>query len=335
MSSRDPGQRGLMLDEVLVSAWYRSAWWLWLLRPVEAVFRTLAALRRRLYRHSLLPVYRPPVPVVVVGNITAGGTGKTPVVIALVESLQQRGIKVGVVSRGYGAAGTRSAFWVDTDSDAGRCGDEPLLIRRRTGCPCVVAPRRVQAVRALLARSTVDIIISDDGLQHYALARDLEIAILDQLRGTGNGFCLPAGPLREPVKRLREVDYVLHRGSADPVSGVRYTPDCLVNLECGEVRPATPTALAREVVAVAGIGQPGQFMDTLVALGFEPARHCFPDHHTYTASDFAGLGREPIIMTEKDAVKCVGLAGSNAWYLKITASVPAAVTNAVVALARP
>lgn len=335
MSSRDPGQRGLMLHEVLVNAWYRSAWWLWLLRPLEAVFRTLAALRRLLYRHGLLPVYRPPVPVVVVGNITAGGTGKTPVVIALVESLQQRGIKVGVVSRGYGAAGARSAFWVDTDSDASRCGDEPLLIRQRTGCPCVVAPRRVEAVRALLARSAVDIIISDDGLQHYALARDLEIAILDEQRGTGNGFCLPAGPLREPVKRLRDVDYALYRGSADLLNGVRYTPECLVNLACGEIRPATPAALAREVVAVAGIGQPRQFMDTLVALGFEPARHCFPDHHAYTAADFAGLAHEPIIMTEKDAVKCVGLAGSNAWYLKITASVPAAVTNAVVALARP
>jgi tetraacyldisaccharide 4'-kinase len=335
MSARDAGQRGPTLHGVLVNAWYRGAWWLWLLRPVEAVFRSLAALRRKLYRHGLLPVYRPPVPVVVVGNITVGGTGKTPVVVALVESLQQRGIRVGVVSRGYGAVGERSAFWVEADSHAGRCGDEALLIRRRTGCPCVVASRRAQAVRALLARSTVDIIISDDGLQHYALARDLEIAILDEQRGTGNGFCLPAGPLREPVQRLREVDYVLVRGSADPLGGVRYTPQCLVNLACGEIRPATPAALAREVVAVAGIGQPGQFMDTLVALGFEPAKHCFPDHHTYTAEDFAGLAHEPIIMTEKDAVKCLGLAGSNAWYLKITASVPAAVTDAVVALARP
>ncbi|MDH4040570.1 MAG: tetraacyldisaccharide 4'-kinase [Gammaproteobacteria bacterium] len=320
--------------DVLENAWYRGAAWLWLLRPLEAVFRTFAAARRGLYHSRLLPVFRPPVPVVVVGNITVGGTGKTPVVIALVESLQQRGIKVGVVSRGYGARAPGSPLWVHAHSDAGRCGDEPLLIQRRTGCPCVVASRRAQAVHTLLARCAVDIIISDDGLQHYALARDLEIAVFDAQRGTGNGFCLPAGPLREPVKRLREVGHVLYRGSADPRNGVRYAIDSLVNLETGEARPAAPAALGREVVAVAGIGQPLQFMETLVALGFEPEQHCFADHHRYTAADFAGLGDRPIIMTEKDAVKCAGLAGDNAWYLKINAVLPDAVTSAVVALAR-
>jgi len=320
--------------EFLEKAWYSGARWLWLLRPVEAVFRILAAARRKLYHHHLLPVYRPPVPVIVVGNITAGGTGKTPVVIALVECLQQCGLRPGVVSRGYGARISGSAFRVEADSHADQCGDEPLLIRRRTGCPCVVAPRRAQAVQALLAGGDVDIVISDDGLQHYALARDLEIALIDAQRGTGNGFCLPAGPLREPLCRLEQVDFVLYRGSMEPRSGVRYALDCLVNLESGEVRPATPAALASEVVAVAGIGQPDQFMDTLVALGFAPARHCFADHHSYTAADFAGLMHQPIIMTEKDAVKCAGLAGSNAWYLKISAQLPAAVTAAVVALAR-
>ena len=195
--------------EALVRAWYDGAWWLWLLRPPEALFRLLAASRRHLYRSGLLPVYRAPVPVVVVGNITVGGTGKTPVVIALVESLQRRDIRVGVVSRGHGGRPTGSPCWVDAGSDAGQCGDEPLLIHRRTGCPCVVAPRRADAVRSLLARAAVDIVISDDGLQHYALARDLEIAVVDDQRGIGNGFCLPAGPLREPVQRLKTVDYVL------------------------------------------------------------------------------------------------------------------------------
>jgi len=322
------------LAQALVQAWYSNARWLWLLRPLEALFRSLASVRRTLYRHRLLSVYRAPVPVVVVGNISVGGTGKTPVVIALVESLQQRGLRPGVVSRGYGAGHSRAPLWVQADSHAGQCGDEPLLIYRRTGCPCVVASRRTLAVQALLAGAEVDIIVSDDGLQHYALARDLEIALVDAQRGTGNGFCLPAGPLREPRQRLDEVDFALYRGSMEPRRGVHYAVDCLVNIDSGERRPATPAALATQVVAVAGIAQPDQFTDTLVALGFEPARRYFADHHSYTAADFTGLAQQPIIMTEKDAVKCAGLAGANAWYLKINARLPAAVTDAVVALAR-
>lgn len=322
------------LAQALVNAWYGGACWLWLLRPLEALFRSLAAVRRGLYRHQLLGVYRAPVPVVVVGNICVGGTGKTPVVIALVESLQQLGLRPGVVSRGYGAGRSRVPLRVRADSPAARCGDEPLLIHRRTGCPCVVARRRTRAVQALLAGDDVDIVISDDGLQHYALARDLEIALVDARRGIGNGFCLPAGPLREPRQRLDAADFVLYRGSVEPRRGVRYAVDCLVNIDSGEQRAATPAALATEVVAVAGIAQPDQFVDTLVALGFEPARHFFADHHRYTAADFTELAQQPIIMTEKDAVKCAGLAGANAWYLKITARLPAAVTDAVVALAR-
>jgi len=322
------------LAQALVKAWYGSARWLWLLRPLEALFRSVAALRRGLYRHQLLGVYRASVPVVVVGNISVGGTGKTPVVIALVESLQQLGLRPGVVSRGYGAGRSHGPLRVRADSPAAQCGDEPLLIHRRTGCPCVVARRRTQAVQALLAGAEVDIVISDDGLQHYALARDLEIALVDAQRGTGNGFCLPAGPLREPRQRLDAVDFVLYRGSVEPRRGMHYAVDCLVNIDSGEQRPATPAALATEVVAVAGIAQPDQFLDTLVALGFEPARRFFADHHHYSAADFAGLAQQPIIMTEKDAVKCAGLAGKNAWYLKITARLPAAVTAAVVALAR-
>jgi tetraacyldisaccharide 4'-kinase len=271
----------------------------------------------------------------VVGNITVGGTGKTPVVIALVDYLQERGIRVGVVSRGYGGASTAAALWVDGSSDPALCGDEALLIHRRTGCPCVVAASRADAARCLLARADVDIIVSDDGLQHYGLARDMEIALLDQRRRTGNGFCLPAGPLREPRARLDKADYVLFRGSTDPVSGVVYTARALVNPASGERRGVTPTALGREVFAVAGIGQPDQFFEALLGYGFAIQRLRFPDHHRYRAADFARLAGKPIIMTEKDAVKCSGLAGDNAWYLEISAQLPEAVTTAVAALAQP
>lgn len=322
------------LREALVLAWHRGAWWLWLLRPLELLFRLATTIRRKLYRHGLLAVYRAPVPLVIVGNITVGGTGKTPVVIALVEALQQRGIRVGVVSRGYGALALNQPHRVTERSTARQCGDEILLIHRRTGCPCVVAPDRPAAVRALLADNAVDMLVSDDGLQHYALGRDLEIALLDAQRGTGNGFCLPAGPLREPVSRLRSVDFVLYRGSDDPLNGVLYRVVSLVNITSGKRLAATTDSLGRQIHAVAGIGQPGQFFASLQGLGFEAEQHVFADHHAYTPEDFADLADRPIIMTGKDAVKCAAIAGANAWYLEIDARLPEVVIQTVAALAR-
>lgn len=320
--------------DTLVAAWYRGAWWLWLLRPMECLFRLLAALRRDLYRCGMLSAYRSPVPVVVVGNITVGGTGKTPVVVALVEALQARGIIVGVVSRGYGAANHAGSYRVNEHSTAQDCGDEALLIHRRTGCPCVVGPSRAQAVRTLLAASPVQLILSDDGLQHYALARDMEIAVLDAARGTGNGFCLPAGPLREPLSRLWRVDRVLYRGSQDPDAGVWYRAIALVNVATGEQRAPAPARPDESVHAVAGIGQPEQFFATLERLGFQVRPRAFDDHHDYSAADFSALAGKSIIMTEKDAVKCRNLAGDNAWYLKIEAQLPLTLVEAVVALAQ-
>ncbi len=322
----------------LVSAWYRGAWWLWLLRPLEWLFRLLASFRRGLYRRDFLRVYRAPVPVVVVGNITVGGTGKTPIVIALVEALQAAGLKPGVVSRGYGASGDNFPYLVSSHSAAKDCGDEPLLIFRRTGCPCVVSPNRVEAVRALLVAAEVDIVVSDDGLQHYALGRDMEIAVLDAEARLGNGFCLPAGPLREPPSRLSTVDALLYRGSKHPDNGVQYITLGLVNLVTGEQRPLAMDsfpAAASGVYAVAGIGRPQQFFDTLEAAAIRFETRVFDDHHAYVAGDFAQLGDRPIIMTEKDAVKCGLLAGENAWYLQIAAVLPASVTEAVIELARP
>ena len=322
------------LQGAVVAAWYRGSPWLWLLRPLELLFRAVVAVRRQCYRWGLLRSYRPDKPVVVVGNITVGGTGKTPIVIALVDALQARGIRAGVVSRGYGATAGKFPHCVTASSTTADCGDEPLLIYQRTQCPCVVAPSRTAAVRALLAGFQVDVVLSDDGLQHYALARDMEIAVLDAHAGIGNGFCLPAGPLREPVSRLRSVDAVLYRGSDDQANGVCYEQDCFVNLVTGERRPVSVSAIGETVHAVAGIGQPAQFFAALHHLGFSLDQHTFADHYVYRPADFDQWHDKPLIMTEKDAVKCTHLVHGNAWYLKISARLPIALPDAVVALVR-
>ena len=322
------------LEQGVVAAWYRGAPWLWLLRPLEVVFRLIAAGRRALYRSGLLASYRPPRPVVVVGNITVGGTGKTPVVIALVEALQARGLRPGVVSRGYGARAGSLPHRVGPASSAGQCGDEPLLIYRRTGAPCVVSPNRAAAVRELLANGDVDIVLSDDGLQHYGLQRDMEIVVVDARRGLGNGFCLPAGPLREPLWRLDDVDFILQRGGSDPATAVVYRSDGLVNLVTEERRPLQAADGFDRVYAVAGIGQPQQFVASLEDAGFAVEARVFPDHHRYTPADFENLGDRPIIMTEKDAVKCREIVGEGAWYLRISAQLPESLPNSAAALAR-
>ncbi len=321
-------------ESALVSAWYRGAWWLWLLRPLELVFRVVVVLRQALYRWGILDQFIPDKPVVVVGNITVGGTGKTPVVIALVEHLQSLGIHPGVVSRGYGAQSGSFPHSVGPESTADDCGDEALLIYQRTACACVVAPSRPAAVRQLVKDFRVDIILSDDGLQHFALGRNLEVAVLDHRRGIGNGFCLPAGPLREPVSRLETVDQILYRGSEDRSNGVQYVPTAMVSLDTGEERTVSAESLQEHVHAVAGIGQPRQFYESLEDCGFTIEEHTFSDHHHFCAQDLVGLVGKPIIMTEKDAVKCRAISAGNIWYLKIDAILPQPILQAVERLAR-
>ncbi len=318
----------------LARAWYRRDPWLWLLRPVEAIYRLVMLLRRLLYRWGILAIYQPSRPVVVVGNITTGGTGKTPVVIALVEALGALGVQTGVVSRGYGALSTALPHVVDGSSSPADCGDEPLLIYRRTGVPCVVSPSRVAATRTLLARFPVDLVISDDGLQHLALGRSLEIALLDGELLTGNGFCLPAGPLREPRRRLDSVDFTLVRGRRQGADRVNYLPDCLYNLYDGRKVAATSSELGSDVYALAGIAWPEHFVAMLRELGFDPRLRRFDDHHRYRPTDLHGLDDKPLIMTEKDAVKCSPFAGPNAWCLRIRANIPGAVVDAAAALAQ-
>lgn len=321
-------------ESALVIAWYQGAWWLYLLRPLEFLFRSVVALRKGLYRVGIAKQFTPGKPVVVVGNITVGGTGKTPIVLALIEYLQSQGMRPGLVSRGYGASRSVFPHTVSKHSQAEDCGDEALLIYQRTGCPCVVSPRRVDAARRLLTDFDVDVILSDDGLQHYALGRHMEIAVLDEKRRIGNGFCLPAGPLREPAGRLKTVDHILYRGSEKLDQGVQYVAIALVHLVTGRKIAVAPDALQAEVYAVSGIGQPEQFHQTLNVSGFQTDVRTFADHHAYDRCDFVGLDDKPIIMTEKDAVKCRGLVGDNAWYLKIEARVPSALLGAVLALAK-
>jgi len=318
----------------LERAWYRGAWWLPLLYPLEWAYRAVAGLRRAPYRLGLLQAWRAPVPVVVVGNLVVGGSGKTPVVIALAQALADAGLRVGIVARGYGGRAGPTARLVPMAGEAAAYGDEAVLLRERTGCPVAVAVSRPAAVRALLAAHPVDIVLSDDGLQHHALARDFEVIMVDANRGPGNGHCLPAGPLREPARRLRRADCVLYRGGADPATAVRYRSDCLVNLRTGAQRPVSAVGLAPEVHAVAGIARPEDFLATLVAAGFRVRARLFADHHPYVPADLAALRGLPVIMTEKDAVKCRRFAGEDAWFLRISALLPTALPRRILALVR-
>ncbi len=329
----------MSVADAIDRAWYGSSRWIKLLTPLESLFRAVTALRRGLYRVRILSSYKATVPVVVVGNITVGGTGKTPVVMALVEALKEAGLRPGVVSRGYGAQKGQFPRIVDASSTATEVGDEPLLIHQRTAVPCVVDPKRARAVRTLTEAFEVDVVISDDGLQHYALRRDFEIALLDARRRIGNGRCLPVGPLREPAERMLDVDWVVYRGGVRERDGAVYEPIALVDVASDTSTLFVPTTGLRQVNAVAGIGQPAQFFHSLREAGFEVTEHVFPDHHSYTRAELDALADAPIIMTEKDAVKCRPLLteadDGKVWYLMIEALLPDALVNDVIRLVQP
>jgi len=297
--------------------------WHVLLLPLSGLFLIVSTLRRLAYRLGLLRAHRLPVPVLVVGNITAGGAGKTPLVLWLVDALRQAGHRPGVISRGHGGRQKGPAA-VTALSDPGEVGDEPVLIARRAGCPVWIGRRRALAGQALLAaHPEVDVLLTDDGLQHYALARDLEIAVVDGERRFGNGWPLPAGPLRELPARLNRVDAVVVNGGGTdwllagaPAFSMHLHPSRLRKLtEPGRVDD--PALLAgRKLHAVAGIGHPERFFATLRGLGAEVVPHAFPDHHPYRPAD---LPEGPLVMTEKDAVKCAAFAPEAAWVLEVDA----------------
>ncbi|MFN2309823.1 MAG: tetraacyldisaccharide 4'-kinase [Gammaproteobacteria bacterium] len=292
--------------------WYGGSPWRLPLLPLAGLYCAVIGARRLLYRRGVLRTQRLPVPVIVVGNLSVGGTGKTPLIVWLAAFLRAQGYHPGLIARGYRG---RARHWpqpVDADSDPRTVGDEPVLLARLTGCPMAVAPDRVAAGRAVLEQADCDVILSDDGLQHYALGRDIEIAVIDGVRRFGNRHCLPAGPLREPMQRLAEVDLVVSNGLAgEGESAMQVRVEAAVNLITGERRPLEGFRGAR-VWAIAGIGRPERFFEALRGQGLEIEARAFPDHHAYRRADLA-FAEGPLLMTEKDAVKCRGLARAQDW----------------------
>ena len=304
--------------------WARRGAVAWLLWPASLVFGAVVFFRRLFFRLHLFKSHKAGIPVIVVGNLTVGGSGKTPLVLWLAEFLKEHKWKPGIVSRGYGGS-TQVPLEVSIASDPAEVGDEPLLLVRRSGCPVWVAPDRVVACRALRAEHPeCDVIVTDDGLQHYALRRDIEICVVDG-RGLGNGFLLPAGPLREPPSRLSSFDAVVTheclevKGYKMQLQGenlVRFT-------DARDVRAAKSFA-GQKVHAVAGIGDPKRFFLQLARFGLKVVPHPFPDHHPFRAEDLEFGDGDPVVMTEKDAVKCKRFAKANHWVFAVSATLDSA-----------
>lgn len=312
----------MAFSDRLLAAWYQGHPALSLLAPLEALYKRVAHRRRQAFIAGEPAPWEAPVPVVVVGNITVGGTGKTPMILWLIDHCRQAGLHVGVISRGYGARPPSFPWLVSGSDTASVAGDEPLLIVQRSGVPLAIDPDRPKAAQALLAAHDLDLILCDDGLQHYRLARALELVLIDATRGLGNRRCLPAGPLREPPERLHEVDAVLYNGQpADSAEGFGMTvrPTGLVNLLSGERVSLGHFPPGQAVHAVAGIGNPRRFFSTLEGLNWRPTEHAFADHATYSAASLAFAPALPVIMTEKDAVKCRAFAQAHWWYLVVDA----------------
>ena len=326
-----------------MSAWLEAEWQrlgggALVFLPLTLLFAAMVAVRRRLYRWRILPSWRAPVPVVVIGNVTVGGSGKTPLAIEVVDLLQRRGWTPGVVARGYGRVPPREAdplgvvrVYPDIATPE-HFGDEPVMIARRSRVPVYISPDRPAAARALLAaHPEVDVLVSDDGLQHYALARDVEIAVVDGERRFGNGLMLPSGPLREPVKRLASVDaVVVNGGHSDTVLGPRQFTMLLGRERFAalatneELAPQEFARMAqgRSVVAVAGIGNPDRFFEHLARLGVTARNRAFPDHHAFQPAELKLAGAELVVMTEKDAVKCAAFADARMWLMRVDAMLP-------------
>jgi len=299
--------------------WYKGAAGAIPLLPISWLFRLLVTVRRWLYQRGWLTVHRFTAPLIVVGNITVGGTGKTPFVIWLINCLRRAGYKPGMVSRGYGGGATEWPQQVTSDSDPALVGDEAVLLANRCQCPMAVAPDRSAAVTALLDNNDCDVVIADDGLQHYAMGRDIEVVIIDGQRRFGNGQMLPAGPLREPVTRLNSVDLCIVNGETVAADEYRMTltQSYLYNLQAPSTRQAVSYFKGQAVHAVAGIGNPERFFDLLRNADVEVVAHPFSDHHAYSADDLAFSDDLPIVMTEKDAVKCMRFARPNHWAVAI------------------
>jgi len=301
--------------------WYEPHPLRMLLLPLVPLFYLLSSLRRWLYKTGLFKTEQFPVPLIVVGNITVGGTGKTPLVIWLAQHLGSLGYKPGIVCRGYAGKALSWPQQVTADSEPALVGDEPVLLAIRTGCPLWAGPDRPAAVNALLKESECDLIISDDGLQHYAMDRDLEILVIDGQRGFGNGCLLPAGPLRETVSRLRTVDLVISNGAwrkGTPKMDM-VQPRLLPLQHSGQESEPLSKFAGQRVHALAGIGHPERFFKLLEGHELKLTRHVFPDHHNYLPADLRFQPSLPILMTDKDGVKCKPLLHDDSWVVRIEA----------------
>ena len=327
----------------LQKQWHSYTWWHLFLLPVSWLFFSLVFIRKLLYRVGWFKSTRLSVPVIVVGNINVGGTGKTPLVIWLVEQLQQAGFKPGVISRGYGGKATQSPMPVYANSDARQVGDEPVLIAMRTQCPVFIHRNRVSAGKALLsAHPECSIIISDDGLQHYRLQRDIEIVVIDGSQGLGNGALLPAGPLRELKSRLNNVDALVVNGQLQkdlnvttPVIDMHLQADAFYNLKELHRTCESQDFANQSVLAVAGIGNPGRFFQQLTNMGIQFSPKSYPDHYIYNETDFVSPNDRLVLMTEKDAVKCRTFAQSNFWVLPVKAVIKSDLMTIILNKLRP
>jgi len=311
--------------------WYRITPLHVLLWPVSLLFHLIASIRRQLFRLGILSSVKLPVPVIIVGNITVGGTGKTPLTLWLAEQLLADGWHPGIISRGFGGSGNK-AQEVLHNSDPATAGDEPVLMAQRMLCPVWIGRDRPAAANALLAaHPECDVIISDDGLQHYRLQRDMEIAVIDGMRRFGNGLLLPAGPLREAPSRLREVDAIVVNGGKAvqgeylmQLEGVQF-----YNLLNPEITATADDFQDLCVHAIAGIGHPERFFRHLEKLGLSPQTHAYPDHHRYCAADLAYADANALLMTEKDAVKCTEFADEKCWVLRVDAHLDSALAQLI------
>ncbi|MFK7730060.1 MAG: tetraacyldisaccharide 4'-kinase [Pseudomonadales bacterium] len=314
------------LEEALNESWYGDKQWTKRLRPLSGLYKTAA----RLNKPNLKDVYTSPLPVIVIGNISVGGAGKTPLVIHVCELLQSKGWRPAVLSRGYKSNIEQYPYVIGNNDDAARVGDEPLMLSHRLNIPVCIDAQRSRGARLLLARQLCDVIVCDDGLQHYKLARDVEVAVIDGQRMLGNGLCLPAGPLREPAKRLDTVDLVVCNGEpahdeirCDAV--MQLEVHSFVNLQSGErlsLVDFVEMNAAAPLHAIAAIGNPARFFALLDHLGFVFDQHAFPDHHTFDAQDLAFDDDKALLMTEKDAVKCKTIADERCWFMQVSAQLP-------------
>ncbi len=318
---------------ILIRAWYNPHPIKWLI-PISWLFSLVILMRRFLYRIHLIKQHSFSVPVIIVGNISVGGNGKTPCVIALTHYLRQRGMQPGIVSRGYGGSKNKIPHTVQLTDTASDVGDEALLLKQRCQCPVVIAKKRADAVDHLLKTTDCNVVISDDGLQHYALARTVEIIMMDGTHGLGNQYCLPAGPLREPVSRIQQSDAIVLTGNVTSRSQLATTlkmpPTYIMSLAatvCYQLhapdKQVPLTQLAKQTVhAVAGIAHPSRFFTMLSAMNIHVIEHAFADHYAFQAVDFADFADECILLTEKDAVKCQHCQLTNAWVVPVEGLLP-------------